>query len=256
MLLSVAMPTHAIKKFVEDGPLKGRVLSSASAPNTRLLETCIENIKNNLQGVELEFVISLDYKTDVDLCHQYFDNLKKLEADNENVKLTSVNYQMSDNIRVAETATYNYFNAIDNCSSEYFLFWEHDWIFKEKINLEEASIWEDGRELLRFNQVDNVWNPERNFLTWQDERGLRTNLYSGNPFICSKTLYNNVYRPIAMDIPNLAPHMQFAAQVEGPIQKYMCNNPQKIDDFKIYLYGGLGHPATVAHLDGQNWRGK
>lgn len=107
MLLSVAMPTHAVKKFVEDGPLKGRVLSSASAPNTRLLETCIENIKNNLQGVDLEFVISLDYKTDVDLCHQYFQNLKKLEENNNNIKVTSVNYKLQDNVRVAETATQN-----------------------------------------------------------------------------------------------------------------------------------------------------
>ena len=78
-MLTVLIPTHALKVEVI-GPFKDFKQHNLTAPSTLLIETVINNIKENLKGIELKFIVGLDHKLDDPLSVQYFQNLILLKT--------------------------------------------------------------------------------------------------------------------------------------------------------------------------------
>jgi len=245
MNLSVLIPTHACKREVI-GPFTNLNQTNASAPSTKLIETIISNIEDHLSEISLNFIIGLDHKTDVGLSNQYLENLKKLES--QNIRVTSVNTQYSDRVMTTVTATKNFLNLISMCETNTFLLWEHDWVFTKPIDNTKLDIEKLGIEMLRFNQSSNKTHHDEETI-FQDEIGVRTTLFSNNPFITSKKVWSDQYEKFALDIPDW--WGKYGAFIEGPINRYMTENNL---DYKIHVYGELGDEPYIAHLNGQVWR--
>ena len=256
--LTVLIPTHAVKTELI-GPYKNNPQHNATAPSTRLIEAAISSINTNLD-IDKQFLIGLDHKSDQDISNAYLNNLKSLQEKYDNVDVTHVSHTASENVLTTYSATENFFNLIDTCKTEYFLLWEHDWILTKSMDTDKIKLWENGIEFLRFNQFINRQEDHGCVKKlWKDEKGLRTDRFSNNPFITSKQVWYEKYKPLAENIPdwwgiNPVDGLDYGAFIEGPIQRYLDNNPDKIDNYKIHLYGDYGDEPFIAHLNGQVWR--
>ena len=256
--LTVLIPTHAVKTELI-GPYKNQPQHNATAPSSRLIESAISSINTNLD-IDKQFLIGLDHKSDQDISNAYLNNLKLLRKKYDNVDVTHVSHTASENVLTTYSATENFFNLIDTCKTEYFLLWEHDWVLTKSIDTDKIKLWENGIEFLRFNQfVNRQEDPGCIKRLWQDTEGLRTDRFSNNPFITSKQVWYEKYKPLAENIPdwwgiNPVDGLDYGAFIEGPIQRYLDNNPDKTDNFKIHLYGNHGDEPFIAHLNGQIWR--
>jgi len=256
-MLTVLIPTHALKVEVI-GPLKDYTQHNLTAPSTLLLETVVSNIEKNMDGQELKFIVGLDHKIDDPLSVQYYNNLVSFSNRKTNVEITSVNSILSSKPMTTFTATNNFFNLISRCETEWFMLWEHDWIFTDKIDIEQIKIWETKDvDMLRFNQHKNAPRefPED---VWEKDNRLMTSLYSNNPFITTKTIWKEKYYPIAKNIPTW--WGEYGAFIEGPIKKYFVDRLLKdkerfLVEYKIGLYGKLNDEPIIKHLNGQQWRG-
>jgi hypothetical protein len=134
------------------------------------------------------------------------------------------------------------------CETDTFLLWEHDWVFTKPIDNTKLDIEKLGIEMLRFNQSSNKTHHDEETI-FQDEIGVRTTLFSNNPFITSKKVWSDQYEKFALDIPDW--WGKYGAFIEGPINRYMTENNL---DYKIHVYGELGDEPYIAHLNGQVWR--
>lgn len=262
--ITVLIPTHAVKTELI-GPYKNSPQHNATAPSTRLIESVMSSINTNLD-IEKEFVIGLDHKSDQDISNAYLNNLKLLRDKYDNVDVTYVSHTASENVLTTHSATENFFNLIDVCKTEYFLLWEHDWVFTRPIDADKIKLWENGIEFLRFNQFINKQEDHDDNKPlqcqeqlWHDEKGLRTDKFSNNPFVTSKVIWNEKYRPLAENIPdwwgiNPVDGLDYGAFIEGPIERYLDHNPDKIDFYKMHMYGDYDDHSFIAHLNGQVWR--
>ncbi len=245
--LTVLIPTHAFKVEII-GPFKDVPQQNASAPSTKLIELVVENVKEHITDIPLEFIIGLDHKPDVGLSIDYLKNLEFYAKNNKNIEITHVDFKHSDRVMTTKSATDNFYNLIDRCKTDYFMVWEHDWIFADKINQEDLKIWDRDIEMLRFNQHPNEPRNE-NELMWHDEKGLRTSLYSNNPFITSKEIWNSKYKDFGSIIPDW--WGEWGGFIEGPINRSI---KAKTLDPVIHLYGDRSDPPVVKHLNGQVWQ--
>jgi len=257
--LTVLIPTHACKRET-CGPYARADQKNASAPSTRLIETVISNIKSNITEIPLKFIISLDHKTDVELSTQYLANLKLLEEKCDDIKVTSVDSRYTDNIMPYYTATNNIKHLIDLCPTEYFLFWEHDWIFVKDIDNAILKLWErDDLDLLRLNYQNPT---DLGVSVWLENDTWRTNSFSNNPFVTSKTAWYDKFLPWVEEIylqnyPNS--EQDLGGWVETPlsnklIQLYTEDLEAFRKEYRIGLYITDLEDLPIAHLNGQLWR--
>lgn len=248
--LTVLIPTHAVKREVI-GPLSGLKQKNATAPSTKLIEFVIENLKENIGDLISGIIIGLDHKIDDPISVEYLDNLTSLSDKYDNLKVSSVITKLSNNPMTTVTATKNFHNLIDTCETEYFLLWEHDWIFTGQVDTNQMKIWDRNIDMLRFNQRENIsFTGHENI--FETSTGLKTTLYSNNPFVCSKSIWNSLYKPLANNIPDW--WGEYGAFVEGPINRHLSSFPEDRTKYHIHLYGKINDPPVIAHLNGQVWR--
>ncbi len=245
--LTVLIPTHALKREVI-GPFKDMNQQNASAPSTKLIELVVKNIEDHITDIPLEFVIGLDHKPDLALSIDYLENLENYAKSTKNVKITHVDFKYCDRVMTTKTATENFYNLIEKCETDYFMMWEHDWVFIDKVDQEQLKIWNRDIDMLRFNQHPNEPRKEDE-LMWHDERGLRTSLYSNNPFVTSKAHWILKYIHHGYEIPDW--WGEYGAFIEGPINRLI--KEEKIKP-RIHLYGDRSDLPVIKHLNGQVWQ--
>ena len=256
-MLTVLIPTHALKVEVV-GPFKDFAQKNFTAPSTLLIETVIENIEKNLELKDIKFLIGLDHKLDVPLSVEYYNNLISFSKRKNNVEVTSFNTLLSSKPMTTFTATNNFFNLIKKCQTEWFMMWEHDWVFTKKIDINQISIWNDKDiDMLRFNQYPNASRGHPD-IVWDEKERLRTSYYCNNPFITSKTIWKEKYEPIAKNIPTW--WGEYGGFIEGPLKKYFIDNmsinrEKFLSEYRIGLYGKMNEEPVIKHLNGQEWRG-
>ena len=138
-----------------------------------------------------------------------------------------------------------YIKAINSCTHKFSFMLEHDWMFfKDRINhsLEEILFYMDKYKLpcLRFNKRSNKakgWDHEPEELGDKNFKFCKTNCVSNNPHILNKALYikNGYY-----DCINISTGT-------GGIEKELTRKKNLFG----YIYGPLGHPNIISHLDGK-----
>lgn len=255
--ITVCIPTHALK-IEQIGPYKNYKQTNYTAPSTKLVETAINSVSKKLTEYNLKFIIGLDHKLDDNISVDYLTNLKKIEC--SNIKVTCVESKLEDKPLTTVTATKNFYNLVDLCESDYFLLWEHDWVFNSDIDQEQLNIFDLDADMIRFNQNANVELHGEHL--WIDEKTNRlfTDYYCNNPFLTSKKFWYDKIVPIANEIPDW--WGEYGAFIEGPMKRYRDNQlkyedtkNKYLNEYRICLYGKLNEESVISHLNGQVWSG-
>jgi len=258
--LTILTPTHSFK-IETSGGLEGYFNNVPSAPSTELIEASLDSIyaKTNLYGCR--HIISLDNKG-TELDEAYVNNLKKLEDKWKHVEVIESRCNTQD---PKYTATNNFLLLRDLVDTEFFLQWEHDWIFLEDIDMEKLlKLFDDYNFInyIRFNQHKNegtgVWSGDSSeeFLNKNLESEprvkevplLRTNEWSGNPHICRTNVWRNWWKNMVYPNPY--------CYVEQCVKEVYWFSIEKMgwelarERWGVYIYGEEGWSPTVGHLDG------
>lgn len=199
--------------------------STINAPSTFHIEETHNSFKNKFK-VDLNPFIWCDINPNLEKSNDYVQNLKKIY---DNVKLTN---SLSD----------GYTQAIKNSNSKFMFMLEHDWIFTENLKhnidiiLEEMEI--NNIIHLRFNkfpnggyfrdkQIEEIKGKYFNFC--------KTKFISNNPHIINKTLYlNTIYSYITLQ--------------KG---SYGIEQSVSYKNYFGHIYGTLNLKPTIQHLNGR-----
>jgi hypothetical protein len=138
-----------------------------------------------------------------------------------------------------------YLQSVCDADADYMVQLEHDFVFKRQVihhSLDELThcMSDLGADYLRFNKrwnrasgTDAFMEPEANSsvpVCWSNSR-------SNNPHIIACKAYREVWLPLSQEVGG--------AMLEGGVCRYLGGG---------LVYGGLGMPASVGHLDGRSVR--
>jgi hypothetical protein len=162
-----------------------------------------------------------------------------------------------------------FLSLIRACTTDYFLFWEHDWTWKVLPNiagLVSAMDADKSISAVYFSKRDNVAGAKMgdNSEMLQDVPNspvplLRTNRWSNNPQLCRRSKWDE-WMPIVESAPLSWPGQKPSKQIEPALHfKYL--DEIKRDGFDkahdrwgMYVYGKIGDKAMVHHLDGKTFK--
>lgn len=230
-----------------------------SHPSTQMIAATVESLR----------LVGIDQCTRIVLAHdgpppgvaqdvlndyqQYLVNLETLFSSRPNIiiQVNPVWGHLAGNIRY----------ALNSVSTPFLLLCQHDFSFLREIDLRqviEAMTVRSDIKHVRFNKNENaprVWDcdPPRRAKFFTEEcvptpRGnvffTRTIGWSDNNHLCRTDYYRNVILPLVGTrriFPEHAANLAASHRVH--------------DVLGTYIYGGLGEPATLVHLDGQGTGG-
>jgi hypothetical protein len=134
--ITLCITTHCIKTESQ-GTWAGVKNVVPSTPSTKLIESVLKDFffKTNLNPEDVFIHIGFDKRVGREIDNIYHRNLLNLESNIKNLKIFTNESEIDDPI---VTAPKNFINLIDSVKTELYIFWEHDWIFKRKIDLKEV----------------------------------------------------------------------------------------------------------------------
>lgn len=255
--LTICIPTHCIKTET-NGQYKGINQIVPSAPSNKLIYHILGDLFNKTKlSIDTKIHIGLDKRIGRKIDEEYEANLKNLSNIYPNLKVI-VNESIIDDPII--TAPNNFVNLIDSVNTEYYLFWEHDWIFIDNINL--FDIIHDMNEnkninWIRFNSMKNNIDIV-DFIPLEHKNGIKLNnidllpttQWSNNPYICRTKIFQNWWKTF------IYPTYEEGGFVEGPLNVFYKFYVQKqglekaLKTFGCFLYGKWNDNPTVAHLNG------
>jgi len=255
--ITICIPTHSIKTET-NGQYIGINQIIPSAPSAKLVHGVIHDLllKTNLPN-DINIHIGFDKRKNRKIDQQYEDNLTNLKNTYPNLKVIVNESEIDDPII---TAPNNFIKLIDSVKTDYYLFWEHDWIFNNFIDLIEILHEmenNDNINWIRFNAHKNN-NDIVDFIPikYKDEKIsdkiplLRTTQWSNNPYICRTEVFQKWWKTF------IYPTYEEGGFVEGPLNvfyKYYANKQgidQAIKNFKCFIYGNWNDEPIVSHLNG------
>lgn len=194
--------------------------SHASAPSILLVQKTYRSFCDTFGKIKP--TIYCDIHPNVKTSKKYIQNLKN---------------QFSD-VRVTSSLSDGYVQSIKDSTNDYIFQLEGDWIFHNiKHSLKEiiAIMERDNLYHFRFNKRSNhiggwdkVLKPRENYV-------LSNNL-SNNPHIINRQFY----------IDNLLKYIKIV-----PGSKGIEEELNKLNIYESAIYGQMGDPATITHLDGR-----
>jgi hypothetical protein len=256
--LTICIPTHCVR--VEKGHFAcpdGTQTSIPSAPNTNMIEHVIEDFFNKT-GVskDTKIIIGVDNRLGRDIDELYLTNLESIKSKYNCIVLRndSVSYHPID------TAHLNFMRIYDAVETDYFFTLEHDWIFTQNIDLSKII---DIMKCNDFNQLrfpkykvgslpDSVEKIYKT-INLSDMNFSYTNLYSNNPNIVKTETYKKWWKNLIYSTHEIG------GFVEGPMNVFYRFAIEKMgaelasNNFKIFVYGGIGEGPFVDHLNGAAW---
>jgi hypothetical protein len=197
-----------------------------SAPDTKIIERTYQSFCDRFG--EIEPTIYMDHNPNNDKALEYCFNL----------------YKITKNVMMTNSLSVGYQRSVNASDADYLFQCEHDWLFLPTIkhSLQEIiDIMEsEGIYHFRFNKRQNlpaVWDKYmRESTTKSGFKYCRSNNLSNNPHIINRKYY----------LENMIQHTRILPGSKGVEE---CLNA--VGKFESCLYGGLGYPATVEHLDGR-----
>jgi hypothetical protein len=201
---------------------------ASCAPDTEILERTYDSFKNVFG--EYETRIFIDPHTRTSVYREYFQRISKLFPLIECVKSMS----LSD----------GYIKSIQMSDADYLFQLEHDWIFKKehiKHTIEQICDLMHSRGLyhFRFNKRENmtaIWDKTLWQVESSDIKYCITPNLSNNPHIIDRLQYSN---HIIKYIKNKTGSKGIEEELNLTGKFFSC------------IYGELGYPACVNHLDGR-----
>lgn len=236
--VTILIPTHFMK----------------SAPSTKLIERVLKCI-NFPEFEECRCIINFDMPI------QKKENHLKYEKNLEELKSSKF-----FDIEVYSTVggqRKSFLNLIDKVTTEYFLFVEHDWEFKEHPDFNKiVGLMDRHKEVnyILFNKRKNEkilgdWILED--AKYEDVPLLKTTRFSNNPYIARTSKWINSWRHLV--IKDKSRLKKPRGQVEYIMFDYWKEIKNKSfsevhKNWGTYLYGEMGRPPVVYHLDGNNFK--
>jgi len=201
---------------------------SQHAPKTDIIE------KTYLSFVKTfgyhDYKIWLDKHPEGDRLFEYENNL---------------NFKFGGPINITESLSDGYIQAIQQSDADYLFMLEHDWIFNDNIRHGLTAFTQSMRcqnlYHLRFNKRKNEPIKWDNTLT---EFGLGANLR-----LCKTPVLSN--NPHIIDRKKYLDFIELEYIVTMPGSKGLEEIISKQTHLNGAIYGPLGYPATVTHLDGR-----
>lgn len=255
--LTICIPTHCIKTETR-GQYTGIEQIVPSAPSSKLVFNIINDLlqKTNLDK-SISIHIGLDKRKERAIDQEYHINLEKLKEHFPNLKVIVNESETSDPI---VTAPENFIKLIDSVKTKYYLFWEHDWIFKRPVNIKQIIDELDKNELInwiKFSQAP-VNNTVVQFIPEEHKNEnpssiiplIPTTRWSNNPYICRTDIFQKWWKTFVY------PTDEEGGFVEGPLNVFYNYYVQKqgleaaLNTFKCFIYGNWNDEAIVDHLNG------
>lgn len=213
--------------------------STASAPSTDIIEATYRSFLRAFckRPEEMRPTIYLDSHPNINASRKYAARLYKLFGDLVEVE------SMSD----------GYMRSIKYSKDDYLFQLEHDWQFEEKFirhSLAEILTVMQGHDIyhFRFNKRENkiaVWDKRMDEQKYANGNGTlimkycESNNLSNNPHIIDRKKY----------VDELGKYIQIVPGSKGIEEKLNA-----VGGLVSCVYGPLGYPATVTHLDGRRSR--
>lgn len=154
-------------------------------------------------------------------------------------------------------------NMIDQVTTKYLLFWEHDWAFTFAV-----IDWDSLFSILDAESTVNTvyFNKRKNVLrgvdvtlqprTWGSTTLCRTSRYSNNPSLTCTRTWRTRCSPVVAGIA------QTGVELERVVYEAYRSDIKKKgfiaanEDWGAYLYGDLNSGPYVKHFNGAVWNGK
>lgn len=255
--ITICIPTHCIKTETA-GPYIGIEQKIPTAPSSKLIENIIKDLLNKTGlPIDTNIHIGLDKRKNRTIDQKYEINLGLLRSIYPNLKLVVNESETEDPII---TAPQNFTKLIDSVKTKYYLFWEHDWIFLNNIDIKQIiKELDNNKEInwIRFNVFKNN-NDVVNFIPIdyiEENIGksisiLRTTQWSNNPYICRTEIFQKWWKTF------IYPTYEEGGFVEGPLNVFYKHYIQKqgldkaLKNFKCFIYGKWNQEPLVTHLNG------
>jgi len=219
-----------------------------NAPSIKKQKNTIESVYTifNIKEVLPTFIF-IDSKPNKNMLNDYLQNL-----------LTIPHLQNSKVIYTVGLPD-GYLKIIENISTPYVLFLEHDWTFTNiEHSLDEILRWFDNDKT-----VNCVLFNKRNNIIAGDDKKLKnhynlpltlTNRQSNNPNIFRVSFAKEIKSQLIKKKERCSIHkMQDNCQgIECEFQNYVGCEPIRIQQFGTHLYGYIGNHNTLNHLDGRS----
>ena len=254
--LTICIPTHCIKTETR-GQYIGIEQKVPSAPSSKLVFKIITDLleKTNLDK-NIAIHIGLDKRKGRSIDQEYYLNLEKLKEYFPNLKVIVNESETEDPI---VTAPENFIKLIDSCQTDYYLFWEHDWIFKKPFDLKPIidemninkninwirfNVFKNNNDIVNFLPIDFINEKISNIPL------LRTTQWSNNPYICRTEIFQKWWKTFVY------PTDEEGGFVEGPLNVFYKHYIQKqglehaLNTFKCFIYGRWDDASIVDHLNG------
>lgn len=257
--ITLCITTHCIKTESQ-GTWAGVKNVVPSTPSTKLIESVLKDFffKTNLNPEDVFIHIGFDKRVGREIDNIYHRNLLNLESNIKNLKIFTNESEIDDPI---VTAPKNFINLIDSVKTELYIFWEHDWIFKRKIDLKEVidEISNNSNiNYIRFNQFDNNNIRYNNLIEGSSNVSkiialISTFRWSNNPYICKTTVFQDWWKTFVYNTSNEG------GFVEGPLNELMEFYISKmgldlaLERFGCFVYGKWNDESLVTHLNGNSW---
>ena len=256
--ITICIPTHCVKTE-RKGPWAGMNNNVPSAPSSRMIETVINDLfsKTDIKPEYCQINIGLDKRRNRHIDNVYEHNLSDLLS-KYGGKLIINESDIDDPI---ETAPNNFKNLIDSVETEYYLFWEHDWILNKFISINDIinEMNSNSRiNYIRFSQNNTI--PDEYIAHSLDNEIISEKIpltptihWSNNPYICRTEIWKKWW------VNFIYPTDEFGGFVEGPMNvfyKFYISKMGEIEAsnrFKCFIYGIPSDVALVSHLNGNNW---
>ena len=258
MKLTICIPTHTTKSE-SSGIYKNVRNNVPSTPSTKMIEKVILNIndKTDIDISNIKIIVGFDKRTNRNIDIEYHKNLEIL-CGKYNMTLSINESETPDPIL---TAPNNFMKLIDSVDTDYYLFWEHDWIFNFDINFSKVLKELDDNpriNYIRFNQHKNTNDTFDQFIAESSTVSsvidlLPTHRWSNNPYICRTDVFQNWWKNF------IYPTIEEGGFVEGPMNVFYMFYATKlgweetVDKFGCYVYGKWNDEECISHLNGNDW---
>jgi hypothetical protein len=217
--------------------------------HTNLIKGVIDDLYSKIGDDNLRHIISLDHNPDSKGSNEYLDNLIKLSEDYKNLEI----------ITTTEGIYYSIRNLINSTNTDYYLWWEHDWKFVNKINLNEfISLMDKNKNVnyVRFNKRENVvkaadtqiWTTPH--ITEMDL--LRTTCWSNNPYVGRKSKMKDWYKMMNETKEKFSPTIEQFLQGKMRSDIKSMGIDKASSDWGVFIYGNYNDSNMVSHLNGKN----
>ena len=220
---------------------------------TNLIKSTITDLYEKIWTNNLNHIISLDHDESNKGSVEYLNNLKKLEKEFTNLKV----------ITTTKGIYYSIKNLVENSTTPYYLWFEHDWEFINEMDLLpfiEVMDKDKNVNYIRFNKRSTVqagcdgklWeykNPNMSLVG--------TNGWSNNPYFGRKAKMLEWYEKMDKSGEIGSSDDKYDPTIEVYLQKHLRNDlshskEKFLKNWGVFIYGKKGDSALVQHINGRN----